>query len=147
MVSGYPKYYEIITKLRAILEGKGYTVVEVEPWKYSDAPLAIISPALIGFETIAQRDAFAYTAGIDITLILRETEPEDWFADVVSKLWAVVDAIIADATLGGTVKWIYPVTVAPGRISKAGERPPTKLYYGGLITLNAQRLYNIMGEY
>ena len=67
---------------------------------------------------------------------MRETEPENWFEDVVSLMSEVLDAFLTDRTLNGTVKDVAPTFFAPGEI-----RFVNRLYYGGAIKFTTLTYY------
>jgi hypothetical protein len=71
-----------------------------------------------------------------VIVMIRETEPSDWFADIISPMGDVMDAIIADSTLNGTVKDVNPIFFSPGEIRTQG-----KLYYGGVVRFEALLLF------
>jgi hypothetical protein len=64
--------------------------------------------------------------------MIRETEPSNWFTDIVSVMGDVVDKILADRGLNGTVKDVIPTFFSPSEIRTQG-----KLYYGGVVKFSA----------
>ena len=71
-----------------------------------------------------------------VIIVVRETEPENWFTDVVSVMGDVVDAILADRTLNDSVKDVTPTLFTPGEITFRSH-----LYYGGAIRFAALTYY------
>jgi hypothetical protein len=71
-----------------------------------------------------------------VVLVVREYEPEDWFDDVIKVMCDVVDAVLADRSLGGHVKDCLLTGFAPGEI-----KFHDKLLYGGSIRFKAVLLY------
>ena len=63
-----------------------------------------------------------------VILVIRETEPLDWFTEILTVLADAFDAIVADRTLNGAVKDTTPTLFSPGEIKMAN-----KLYYGGVV--------------
>ena len=72
----------------------------------------------------------------DVVVVIRETEPENWFDEVISILGDVTDAILNDRTLNGTVKDVIPTFFSPGEITFK-----QKLYYGGVVRFLAKLYY------
>ena len=107
-------------------------VVKGERFKVKELPLAIVNPE----ETVAEQavigSALACNIFFTIIILCRETEPEDWFADVISLMGGVVDAILADRTLGGAAKDVIPETFVPGEATLRN-----RLYYGGVMRFRA----------
>ena len=66
----------------------------------------------------------------DLLVLVRESAPADWFDGIIDVMGDVVDAILAERTLSGAVKDIYPTSFSPGSISYRG-----KTFYGGQVTL------------
>jgi hypothetical protein len=71
-----------------------------------------------------------------VVLVIREYEPKDWFDDVIKVMCDVVDAVLADRTLGGHVKDCLFTGFAPGEI-----KFQDKLLYGGSIRFKAVLLH------
>jgi len=71
-----------------------------------------------------------------VVLMIRETEPTNWFTDIVSLMGDVVDKILSDRTLSNTVKDVLPTFFSPGEI-----RTGNKLYFGGVIRFSALLLF------
>jgi hypothetical protein len=67
---------------------------------------------------------------MNLLVLVRESAPADWFDGIIDVMGDVVDAILADRTLSGAVKDIYPTSFSPGSISYRG-----KTFYGGQVTL------------
>ena len=103
-------------------------VVMGERFKVKELPLAIVNPE----ETVAEQAVIGSILKCDIyftvIILCRETEPEDWFEDVISLMGDVVDSILADRTLGGAAKDVIPVTFVPGEATLRN-----RLYYGGAV--------------
>jgi hypothetical protein len=68
--------------------------------------------------------------------MIRETEPSNWFTDIVSIMGDVVDKILSDRTLNSAVKDVLPTFFSPGEIRTQG-----KLYYGGVVRFEALLLF------
>ena len=70
-----------------------------------------------------------------VILVIREYAPRDWFSDVISVMGDVVDAILADRTLGGVAFDCAPTGFAPGEIRFSEVED--KLFYGGVVRFEA----------
>ena len=79
---------------------------------------------------------FDVSVFFSVILVIREYEPKDWFADVIKPMGDVVDAILADRTLGKKVKDCYPVGFAPGEIKFEKD----KVLYGGIVRFQGSAL-------
>jgi len=64
--------------------------------------------------------------------MIRETEPSNWFTDIISVMGDAMDKILSDRTLNNTVRNIIPTTFGPGEI-----RTQNKLFYGGVLKFQA----------
>jgi hypothetical protein len=108
------------------------TVIVGEQFSYGALPKAIINaePSLIApAEMGGMLDVSVF---FSVILAVREYEPKDWFEEIIKVMGDVVDAILANRTLGGKVKDVYPVGVAPGEIKFAD-----KLLFGGIVRFQA----------
>ena len=112
------------------------TVVLGEQFSIGNLPKAIINaePSPIARGTMGSLLKVFVT--FTVVLIIREYEPKDWFEDVITVMGEVVDAILADRTLGGLVKDCYPVAFAPGEV-----KFQDKILYGGDILFKAELWY------
>jgi hypothetical protein len=104
-----------------------------EQFSYGDLPKAIINaePAfpIAPLTMSAMLDVPVF---FSVVLVVREYEPKDWFEDVIKPMGDVVDAVLADRTLGKKVKDVYPVGFAPGEI-----KFQDKLLFGGIVRFKA----------
>ena len=108
------------------------TVILGERFTVGGLPKAIINaePAPIGQATMGEL-LEAKVRG-SIVLVILEYEPKDWFDDIISVMGDVVDALLADRTLGGAVFDCSPTGFAPGEV-KFKE----KVFYGGVVRWEA----------
>ena len=104
------------------------TVILGEHFTYGDLPKAVINaePSLIAPGEMG--DMLDVSVGFSVVLVVREYEPADWFGDVIKVMGDVVDAVLADRTLGGKLKDCYPVGFAPGEIKFQDKR-----LFGGVV--------------
>jgi len=103
-------------------------------------PLAVINPLENSMNKPFASDLIENRVGVEIYVIIRETEPENWFEDVIVPLCTVLDKLMSDSTLNGKVKDLIPRLLSPGEI-----RFSNKMFYGGLIRLEALMYYNPSG--
>mgnify|MGYP000035212137 FL=1 len=108
-----------------------------EALRLQNLPLAVISPR----ETSLERGAFQHVLNVrisfDVVIIIRETEPSDWFDEIISVMCDAFDALMSDDTLNGAVKGLTPTLFAPGEITALN-----RLYYGGLLRFEAFTVYS-----
>lgn len=112
-------------------------VVLGERFKLANLPLAIINPTetMISQEHIGSK--LRLTVSFDVILVIRETEPEDWFENILTVMASVVDKVLQDRTVNEKCKDIIPVRFMPGEVRFAD-----KMYYGGLIEFRALIFYS-----
>ena len=108
------------------------TVVLGEQFTVGGLPKAVISaePAPIG--QAAMGEVTETKVRGSIVLVILDYEPKDWFDDIISVMGDVVDALLADRTLGGVVFDSTPSGFAPGEV-KFKE----KTFYGGVVRWEA----------
>jgi hypothetical protein len=108
------------------------TVILGEQFTLGALPCAVINadPSTIGPAEMGEM--LDVSINFSIILIIREYRPTDWFTDVIAVMGDVVDAILADRTLGDMVKDCYPTGFAPGEI-----KFQDKLLFGGSIRFKA----------
>ena len=132
------KYYDsyravfdqVKTALQAVTTIK--TVVLGEQFKVQDLPMAIISPDPTDIDQAAFAGMLDNNIRISIVILFRETEPTNWFTDIVSVMGDVLDKILTDRTLSNKVRDIIPTMFSPGEIRTGG-----KLYFGGVVRFRA----------
>lgn len=103
-------------------------------------PLALINP-LPSPGARAAQSVIEFTINFGVVIIIRETEPANWFTDIIPVLANVVDAILADRSLGGAVLDIWPTSFGPGEI-----KFKNRLFYGGGVHFSAKLLYLPSGQ-
>jgi hypothetical protein len=132
-------YMTVFSKLATeIGKVSGVTAIVGGPWRYCNAPLALLSPSENPFIVQTFKSGMTYYANIDVTVIIRDIEPENWLEDITAKLWDILDMLMVDPTLNRACGGIEPVNLVPGRINTG-----SKIYYGGLIQLRALMFYGI----
>lgn len=134
----YTTFQAIFDRVKADLEAKtNIKAVSLgEQFRLTSLPLAIINPEETAFEQLTIGEEIEYKAKFSVVLVIRETEPADWFTEILTVLADAFDAIVADRTLGGAVKDTIPTLFSPGEIKMSN-----KLYYGGVVRFQAQGSY------
>lgn len=134
----YATYKAVFDRVKVDLEAKNNIkqVILGEQFKLTKLPLAIINPTATTIRSVILGSTLENIIGFDVLIIIRETEPKDWFEDIVSVMADVVDALLADRNLNGTVKDMAPTRFEPGEIKMM-----QKLYYGGVVRFEAMLHY------
>lgn len=134
----YQTFNNVFSQVKTTLQGVSNLkqVVLGEQFKLTDLPLAIINPSRSTFTQAEIGDSLENTLEFEVLVLIRETEPANWFTDIVSPMCSVVDAVLSDRTLNSKVKDCKPVSFEPGEIKMAN-----RLYYGGLIRFRALLYY------
>jgi hypothetical protein len=110
---------------KTVFVGENFALTPETPVILIDASSSPIVPLEMG-------SALEVTVRVNLLVLVRESAPADWFDGIIDVMGDVVDAILADRTLSGAVKDIYPTNFSPGSISYRG-----KTFYGGQVTLEA----------
>lgn len=133
--SFYAAYHAVFTQVQTDLAAKASikAVNLGEELRLTALPLAIINPERTAVEIGAMGSELHCRVGFVVIVVVRETQPVNLFADIVSVMADVFDAIVADHTLGGAVIDVYPTAFAPGEI-----KIQNKLFYGGAVRFEAQ---------
>jgi len=134
----YESYKAVFDQIEAVISGLANIsqIVTGRRFRVQSLPLAIINPRETRISQAEIGDMLQNEIEFDVILIVRETEPTDWFAEVLDPLGDVVDAILADRTLNGTVKDVIPTLFSPGEVTFQN-----RLYYGGLARFSALMFY------
>jgi len=134
----YESYKAVFDQVASAIETvSGINQVVIgERFRIQSLPLAIVNPRETRIVQAEIGDLLQNMIEFDVFLIVRETEPDDWFTDVLDPLGDVLDAILADRTLNGTVKDVIPTLFSPGEITFQN-----RLYYGGLARFSALMFY------
>jgi hypothetical protein len=111
-------------------------VVLGENFKVGDLPMAVINPEPTDISQAVFGSMLENKITFSVVLMIRETEPTNWFGDIVSIMGDVVDKILSDRTLNSTVKDVLPTFFSPGEI-----RTQNKLYFGGVVRFEALLLF------
>jgi len=134
MVKYYDSYKAVFDQVKTALQAVTTikTVVLGEQFRVQDLPMAIISPDPTDTEQAAFAGMLDNNIRVSVVILIRETEPTNWFTDIVSVMGDVLDKILTDRTLSNVVRDIIPTMFSPGEIRTGG-----KLYYGGVVRFRA----------
>ena len=134
MTKYYDAYKAVFDRVKANLETVSSikAVVLGEQFRLTELPLAIVNPEPTEISQAAFGGILDNKIGISIVLMIRETEPSNWFADIISVMGDALDKILSDRTLNNTVRDIMPTVFGPGEI-----RTQNKLFYGGVLKFQA----------
>ena len=135
----YETYKAVFDQVKSVLEKIEdlKQVVLGESLKLTNLPVAIINPTETTISQAEIGDLLENEVTFDVVVVIRETEPEDVFEELVKPLGKIYDAILADRTLNNTVKDVRPIFFSPGEI-----RFRNKLYYGGVVRFTALLYYS-----
>ena len=109
------------------------TVLVGEQYSYGNLPKAIISAEPSPINSLSMGKMLNVSIVFSVILVIREYEPKDWFEEIIKPMGDVVDAILADRTLGKKVKDCYPIGFAPGEIKFEKD----KVLFGGIVRFMA----------
>lgn len=138
MTKYYDAYKAVFDQVKTELEAVSSlkNVVLGEQFRLTEMPMAIINPEPTDISQATFGSMLENKIGFSVLLMIRETEPSNWFIDIVSTMGDVVDKILNDRTLNGTVKDVLPTFFSPGEIRTQG-----KLYFGGIVRFEALLLF------
>lgn len=138
MIKYYDAYKAVFDQVKTELEAVSSlkNVVLGEQFRLTEMPMAVINPEPTEISQATFGSMLENKIGFSIILMIRETEPSNWFTDIVSIMGDVVDKIFSDRTLNGTTKDVLPTFFSPGEIRTQG-----KLYYGGVVRFEALLLF------
>src|SRR3989304_6776024 len=124
----YTSYKDVFDAVKSAIETKSAikSVLLGEQFTYGSLPKAVINalPSLISQGALGE--LLEVKVNFSVILVINEYEPKDWFIDIIAVMADVVDAVLADRTLGGKAADVIPTSFAPGEI-----KFENKLFYGG----------------
>ena len=134
----YITYKDVFDAVKGAVEKKNSikSVLMGEQFSYDSLPKAVINAMPSGISQAALGEVLEVKVNFSVVLVINEYEPKDWFADVISVMADVVDAVLADRTLNEKVADVVPTGFAPGEI-----KFENKLFYGGEIRFQAILYY------
>lgn len=125
----------ITTDLQAVTSIK--QVVKGKQFKIYTLPIAVVEPETgdMGQATLGSRiETDIYW---NVYLIIKETEPADFFDTAYSLIGDVIDKILSDRTLNGTVLDTTPVNHAVGAILHENRS-----YYGARVRFKTKFFFS-----
>ena len=131
----YTDYKAVFDAVKVALETKTAikTVILGEQFSLGALPKAIINAESSPVKPLEMGGTLDVKVNFSVVVLILEYEPKDWFTDIISVMGDVVDAVLADRTLGGAAQDVYPVGFAPGEI-----KFKDKLFYGGRVVFQAE---------
>ena len=134
----YDSYKAMFDQVQAFLQTLTSikNVVLGEQFKVTDLPMAVINPEPTDISQAVFGSMLECKITFSVVLMIRETEPSNWFTDIVNVMGDVIDKILTDRTLNATVKDVLPTFFTPGEI-----RTGNKLFYGGVVRFSAILLF------
>lgn len=135
----YTPYKDVFDKVKAAIEKKSSikSVLLGEQFSYDCLPKAVINAMPSGIAQSTLGSMLEVKVNFSVVLVINEYEPKDWFADIITVMADVIDAVLADRTLGGKVSDCIPTSFAPGEI-----KFENKLFYGGEIRFQGVFYYS-----
>ncbi len=130
----YDSYRAVFDAIKAAVQSKSSikTVVLGEQFTMGLLPKAIISAEPSPVKQALQGDMIEARVRGSIVLVISSLVPKDWFVEIIAVMGDVVDALLADRTLGGAAFDCIPTGFIPGEI-KFKEAS----YYGGEVRFEA----------
>ena len=130
----YQDYRAVFDAVKTAIQTKSTikTVVLGEQFTFGQLPKAIINAEPTPLKPAAQGDFLEAKVRGTIILVISSLEPKDWFVEIIAVMGDVVDALLADRTLGGAAFDCAPKGFVPGEI-KFKEAS----YYGGEVQFEA----------
>jgi len=136
----YTPYKDVFDKVKDAIEKKVSikSVLLGEQFSYDALPKAVINALPSAISQAALGQVLEVKINFSVVLVINEYEPKDWFADIIVVMADVIDAVLADRTLGGKVADCIPTNFAPGEI-----KFENKLFYGGEIRFQGVIFYPV----
>jgi len=130
----YTGYKTVFDNLKTVLEAKTSirSVVVGEVLRLSALPMAVVNPEPADVSPSTVAHSVDVAPAFSVIVVVRESEPNDWFEEVIKVMGDVVDAVLADPTLNGAVRTCYLTGFAPGEV-----KFQNKLFYGGILRFTA----------
>lgn len=113
------------------------TVILGEAFTLGVLPKAIINAEGSPIEQATLGSMLSVKVNFTVVCVIRDYAPKDWFIDIIPVMADVVDAILADRSLRGTVMDVTPTAFYPGEI-----KFDDKLFFGGVVRFSAELLYS-----
>jgi hypothetical protein len=117
-----------VASIKTVLLGEQFSVGALPKAVINPLPSPVSSETVDGLMTVKVR--------FSVVIIILEHTPKDWFTDIITVMADVVDAILADRSLGGVVNDCVPTVFAPGEI-----KFDNKQFFGGEVGFEAEMFY------
>jgi hypothetical protein len=117
------------TSIKSIILGEAFSL--------GDLPKVIINAEGSPIDQATLGSTLNVKVNFSVICVIRDYMPKDWFIDIIPVMADVVDAILADRSLRGTVMDVTPTGFYPGEI-KFGD---DKVLFGGVCRFSAELLY------
>jgi hypothetical protein len=130
----YASYKAVFDDVKRNLEAVSSIeeVITEERFTVSNLPLCAVNMDETNIERGAIGSMLACSINFSVIVLVMETEPEDWFEDIIKIMGDVLDAIVADNTLSNSVVDVWPTMFTPGEAYIKDRR-----YFGGVIRFQA----------
>ena len=130
----YASYKAVFDAVKSVIQTKSAikTVVLGEQFTMGQLPKAIISAEPSPVKQAILGDMIEAKVRGSVVLVIMSNQPKDWFANIISVMGDVVDALLEDRTLCGAAFDCIPTGFTPGEI-KFKEAS----YYGGEVRFEA----------
>jgi hypothetical protein len=130
----YSSYKAVFDAVKAKLEAVSSIeeVVMEERFTVSKLPMCVVNMEDTSIERGAIGSKLDCNIAFSVIVFVMETEPTDWFTDIIVIMGDVFDAIVEDNTLSTSVVDVWPTMFAPGEAYVKKRR-----YFGGIISFQA----------
>jgi hypothetical protein len=118
-----------IASLKTVILGEAFTL--------GDLPKAIINAEGSPIDQATFGSTLNVKVNFSVICVIRDYAPKDWFVDIIPVMADVVDALLADRSLKGTVMDVTPTGFYPGEIHF-----DDKILFGGVCRFQAELLYS-----
>jgi hypothetical protein len=137
-------YKSVFDAIKTAIETKASikTVVLGKRYTHGKLPRAVINARETPVAPLEMGPTLEVKVNISVDLIVLEYTPENWFTDIIPLMSSIVDAVLADRTLGGKAQDCILTGFNPGEVEiQEGLNPKTKVpekkFFGGTITFEA----------
>ena len=131
-------YKNVFDAVKAIVQTKSSikTVILGEQITLGELPKAIINAEGSPIDQATMGSMLSVKVNFSVVCVIRDYAPKDWFIDIIPVMADVVDAVLADRTLKGTVMDVTPTAFYPGEI-----KFDDKILFGGVVKFQAELLH------
>lgn len=101
-----------------------------------DFPQVLITPEPSPSEPGAVASVLDVTVNFSVAVLVTVVEPKNWRKEIVPVMGLVSDAVLANASLNGSVRNCHQTLFAPGELAFKN-----RVFYGGVIKFSARLRY------